>query len=372
MILQQSRWTLWKKIDSNLIFLLVTITIVSLLNIYSATWVANSKSLSPLFTKQVTYYLVGWTLFFILTFSNIHYFLRLSLFFYALNLIFLIYTLLFGKTALGAQRWIQIGSFSYQPSETMKLVLVLALAKVLAQKRSQGQAMGVLSLFYPLIIIGLPFTLVVKQPDLGTALILAGIGGAMLLFYGIKKRILLSLGIIAAIALPFAWNYGLKDYQKKRVYTFLSPESDPRGSGYNSIQSKIAIGSGQIFGKGYLRGTQSKLEFLPEHHTDFIYSVLSEEHGFLGSLGVATLFALIFWVGLLIVQQSPDQEHLFVGIGCLAYLFGHALVNMGMVTGLLPVVGVPLPLFSYGGSSLLSSMICLGFLSSIAYRRYLF
>lgn len=194
----------------------------------------------------------------------------------------------------------------------------------------------------------------------------------MLLFVRIERRILLTATIAVALALPAAWMFGLKEYQKNRVKTFIDPAQDPQGKGYNSIQSKIAVGSGKVFGKGFRQGTQSQLEFLPERHTDFIFSVLSEEHGFFGSIGTVSLFIYLFYLGIRIASQAKDKAGTLMTVGILSILFWHMFINIGMVIGILPIVGIPLPLISYGGSSMLTTMAGLGFVSSVSYRKYLF
>ena len=223
-----------------------------------------------------------------------------------------------------------------------------------------------------MLLIGIPFGLIAKQPDLGTAIMIGIVGGSMVLFVGVRRYILVLSLVIGVVSSYFAWNYALKEYQKNRIETFLDPGRDPRGSGYNSIQSKIAVGSGRLLGKGFRKGTQSQLEFLPERHTDFIFSVLSEEHGFIGSITTIGLYCILFMMGIRIASQSQDRFGLLVVVGCLSLLFGHVAVNIGMVIGLLPIVGIPLPLLSYGGSSLLTTMFCLGIVSSVSYRKYLF
>jgi len=220
--------------------------------------------------------------------------------------------------------------------------------------------------------LALPFALVVKQPDLGTAMMLVAIGGSMLLFVKVRKSILITALLAVVIAVPVAWNFGLRDYQKNRVLTFLSPTTDPRGTGYNSIQSKIAVGSGKFWGKGFRKGTQAQLEFLPERHTDFIYSVLSEEWGFAGSIFVIGCFMILFLISTKIANQANDKFAALLIIGVMSYVFWHMFINIGMVIGLLPIVGIPLPLLSYGGTSMLTTMCGLGVVSSVAYRRYLF
>lgn len=361
-----------KKMDWPFIYALIAVTIISLINLYSASHGFNEEGLPSYFLKQSLYYVVSWFLFLFFTFLNPIWFTRMAMPFYLFNVLAIMYVTFFGKVALGAQRWIHLGFFNYQPSETMKLALILILAKVLSNIPFDSRGLNLKDLLLPLGIILLPFIFVIEQPDLGTSLLILAISGSMLLFVGIRKWILAVIISIGIITVPLAWNFVLHEYQKKRVYTFLSPSSDPKGSGYNSIQSKIAVGSGQVLGKGFQQGTQSKLEFLPERHTDFIFSVLSEEHGFIGSLGVVTLFTVIFILGLRIAATATDKASSIMAIGILAYLFWHMFVNIGMVTGLLPIVGVPLPLYSYGGSSLFTTMSALGMLSGIAYRRYIF
>ncbi len=232
--------------------------------------------------------------------------------------------------------------------------------------------MGFRELFWPLVLVLLPFGLIVEQPDLGTAMTIMFICSSMIYFTKVKRSILVGGLALVLIAIPVAWKFGLREYQRNRVLTFLSPQSDPRGTGYNSIQSKIAVGSGRFLGKGFRQGTQSQLEFLPERHTDFIFSVLSEEHGFIGSLITIVLFCILFHTCIRIAMHARDKFGALLVVGVLSYVFWHMFVNVGMVMGLLPIVGVPLPLLSYGGSSMLTTMAGLGIISSVAYRRYIF
>jgi rod shape determining protein RodA len=247
----------------------------------------------------------------------------------------------------------------------------LALALVLCKCLSQSK-LKLTDLILPFIICFLPFIFTVTQPDLGTSLVMFIIGGTMVLFIGVEKKILFTIAAVGLISAPLAWNYGLKTYQKQRILTFLNPGSDIRGGGYNSHQSKIAVGSGLLLGRGYLKGTQSQLQFLPERHTDFIFSVLSEEHGFTGSFLVLFLFFLLFLNIINTAQESPDSFGTLVCIGTGAIIFWHVFINIAMITGLMPIVGVPLPLFSYGGSSILTTMASLGLVSNVSKRRYLF
>lgn len=364
--------TLFKKLDINLIIVILALNVIGLINLYSATHGPTSTDVASLFISQIMWLVVGWTVFLLMTLLDYSVVSRVALGIYVLNLGAIIYVTFFGKVALGAQRWIDLGFFRYQPSETMKLALIMMMAKILATRNTHGSGMGFKEMFMPLVILGIPFVFVVEQPDLGTAMMLAAIGGSMMIFAKIKRLIMASIIILGIIALPVAWKFVLHDYQKNRVLTFLSPTSDPRGTGYNSIQSKIAVGSGRFFGKGFMKGTQSQLEFLPERHTDFIYSVLSEEHGFVGSISVIGLFCFLFITGIRIATNARDKFGALLTVGVLCYIFWHMFVNIGMVIGLLPIVGVPLPLLSYGGSSMLTTMAGLGIVSSVAYRRYLF
>ncbi len=360
------------RLDFRLIALIFCLNILGLFNLFSATHGPSSDNVETLFIQQIVWLVAGWTIFFILTFLDYLWINKFVWLIYILNVSALVYTDLYGKIVLGGQRWIDLHFFRYQPSETMKLCLILILARLLITQNSQGKGMGLRALFWPGLLILIPFSLTVKQPDLGTAMMLLFIGSTMLYFIKIRKSILAFLVVSALIALPLAWKYGLKDYQRNRVITFISPDLDPQGKGYNSIQSRIAVGSGMFLGKGFRMGTQSQLEFLPERHTDFIFSVLSEEWGFVGSMAVLLIFAFLFKICFEVAYQARDKFGALVTIGVTAYIFWHMFVNIGMVIGLLPIVGVPLPLLSYGGSSMLSIMTGLGLISSISYRRYLF
>lgn len=370
--LQLEQKTFFKRIDWNLVLIVLSLNLVGLINLYSATHGPESESMNGLFFNQIVWLTAGWSLFFLTTLIDYGIVVRLAYLVYFLNLGAVLVVTFFGSIALGAQRWIDLGFFKYQPSETMKLAMILVLSRALQNKATEGPGMGFRELAFPLLLLAIPFILVVEQPDLGTAMMLGCISCTMIIFMKVNRWII--TGAIAAviIAAPMAWNYGLRDYQKNRIINFLTPGNDPRGSGYNSIQSKIAVGSGKLFGKGFRKGTQSQLEFLPERHTDFIYSVLSEEHGFFGSMLTLTLFCGLFLVLVRISSTARDKFGALLVVGVLGYIFWHMFINMGMVIGLLPIVGVPLPLLSYGGSSMLTTMLGLGLVSSVAYRRYIF
>lgn len=363
---------IFQKIDWTLVILVLCLHGLGLINLYSATHGPLDKNVADLFVNQIIWLGVGWSVFLGLTIIDYNLLNRAAYAVYFFNLITLLYVTFFGKVALGAQRWIDLGFFHYQPSETMKLAMVVVLARILSRHSMHGRGLGFRELAVPLILLGLPFILVVKQPDLGTSMMIMAVSISMLVFCRVRKSIILGGLLALLVAIPVVWQYGLHDYQRNRVLTFISPHNDPRGTGYNSIQSRIAVGSGQFFGKGYRNGTQSQLEFLPERHTDFIFSVLSEEWGFVGSLLTLGIFCGLFYSIVRIAAGARDKFGALLCIGVLCYVFWHMFVNVGMVIGLLPIVGVPLPLVSYGGSSMLTTMTGLGLISSVAYRRYIF
>lgn len=362
----------FQKIDWTFVMLILGLNILGLVNVYSATHGPLDKNVAGLFVNQLLWLGIGWTMFLVLTIFDYNFLNRIAYLVYFANLMALLYVTFFGKVALGAQRWINLGFFHYQPSETMKLAMVVVLARILSRYSVHGKGLGFRELFIPLVMLALPFGLVMEQPDLGTSMMIVAVSVSMIIFCKVRKSIIVGALVAMAIALPIAWKYVLHDYQRNRVLTFLSPNNDPRGTGYNSIQSRIAVGSGQFFGKGYRNGTQSQLEFLPERHTDFIFSVLSEEWGFVGSILTLGIFCGLFYTIVRIASGARDKYGALLCIGVLCYVFWHMFVNIGMVIGLLPIVGVPLPLVSYGGSSMLTTMTGMGIISSVAYRRYIF
>ena len=287
-----------------------------------------------------------------------------------LGVIFLlVMVLVLGDVGKGAQRWLDFGFMRFQPSELMKLALPMMVAWYL-HERPLPPTFGHLLVLAGIIV--LPVLLIIKQPDLGTALLVGSAGAFAVFLAGIRKRWIASILALLAVTAPLAWKFMLHEYQKRRVLTFLNPESDPLNSGYHIIQSKIAIGSGGLFGKGWLNGTQSQLEFLPERHTDFIFAVIGEEFGLLGGIAVLLIYLFIVARGLYIATQAEKTfERILAGSLTLTF-FVYVFVNIGMVTGLLPVVGVPLPLISYGGTSMVTLMAGFGILMSIhSHRRFM-
>jgi len=335
-----------------------------LVNLYSAT------AESGIYLRQLYKLILGFGGMVLVLFLPYQRFQSAAYGLWVINVLALVAVIFMGKVGGGSQRWLGWGPLNIQPSETMKLTLVIALARYCHSREEEGP-LGLKGLFLPLILILVPAGLIMRQPDLGTALLLLAIGGAMLLFHGVRWQTLtfLSGGLIAA-TIP-VWQH-LKGYQKQRIMTFFDPEKDPLGSGYHIIQSKIAVGSGGMWGKGFMEGTQSQLRFIPEHHTDFAFSVLAEEWGFVGAMVVLVLFGLLLFWSLNVAYYAKDRFATLLAFGVMTIFFWQMLINIGMVTGLMPVVGIPLPFISYGGSSAVVGMVGLGLMMNVSMRRYSF
>lgn len=289
-----------------------------------------------------------------------HLLLRHAYLIYGFCLIGLIVVEAIGHIGMGAQRWISVGGLNVQPSEFMKLAVILALARYYHGLDPEDASRPVL-LLPPLALILMPAGLILIQPNLGTATITTAIGICLLFAAGVYWRYFIAVGVLVLAAIPVGWNF-LHDYQRQRVLTFLDPESDPLGAGYNIMQSKIAIGSGRLFGTGYLQGSQSQLDFLPEKHTDFIFTMIAEEFGFIGAGSVILVYLLLILLGYATAMRSRSRFGALVAVGITTMLLLHVGINVGMVMGLLPVVGVPLPLLSYGGTMVFAIMLGFGML----------
>jgi rod shape determining protein RodA len=291
---------------------------------------------------------------------------------YGLAIASLVAVLLVGPAINGAQRWLPLGAGRIQPSELVKPILILALARYCSQERRDGAgALTLRHILVPLGLAALPFWLIAKQPDLSTAMILLVILSVMLIVTGIRRRTLLGLASLGTCALPVMWML-LQDYQRARLLMLFNPQNDPLGAGYHSWQSKIAIGSGGLWGKGLFASTQSRLQFLPESHTDFIAAVLGEEMGFIGMATVLVLFGLLVLHGLTIASQARDRLGSLIATGVVTMVAAQVFLNIGMTTGLIPIIGLPLPLMSYGGSSLITTCMSLGLLMNVQRRRFTF
>lgn len=357
--------------DWVLLFLIAVIGAISVLNLYSATYAIRTASGSQIFMKQAYWFLMGFAVLLMMTFFDYHFLERLIYPVYVLCLSLLGLVLVVGKVYSGSQRWLSLGGLSFQPSELMKFVMVIALAKYFSRHEEEKQVYGLRELWRPFVLIVLPTILIIKQPDLGTGLIVFIVSFSMILFARIRWKSLMILTAVFFLAVPFMWST-LKEYQQKRILTFIEPGLDPLGAGYHINQSKIAIGSGLFWGKGYLKGTQTRLHFLPEQHTDFAFSVLAEEWGFIGSLLVLLLYLFLVLWGINIANNSRDKFGTLIALGIVAIIFWHMVINVSMTSGLLPVVGIPLILLSYGGTSIMTTMAGLGLLMNISMRRFMF
>lgn len=356
--------TLWQyiHIDVTLLSLLFLLSAVGLFVLYSA----SSQSLRTI-EVQFSHMMLAFGVMFLFAQIPPVSLQRSALWIYLIGIIFLVVVLIIGHIGKGAQRWLNVGIMRFQPAELMKLAIPLVLAwyyhRIQLPIKFKSAVIAI-----PLIFV--PAILTAKQPDLGTAILLVAAGASVLLLAGLSLRFILTTLAALAVFIPFTW-YLLHDYQRQRVLTFLNPERDPLGSGYHIIQSKIAIGSGGLFGKGWLNGTQSSLHFLPEHSTDFIFAVCGEEFGFVGSLILIVIFMLIVARGFYITVNAQDTFSRLMAGSITFTFFLSFFINMGMVTGILPVVGIPLPLVSYGGSSMVTMMASFGILMSIQTHRKL-
>lgn len=360
-----NRWL--KRLNFPLIIATLGIMIVSLVIIGSAThinddsgqrfWYVQRQGIFAIINIAVVLFLINFDYKMLQRYGNT---------LYIINLILLLAVMFFGHSALGAQRWIQIGPINLQPSEFSKLLIIISLASMLEDK------IGKLETIYDLLpiaaYVAVPFLLVLKQPDLGTSLVFVAIFLGMIFSSGVNLKLLGGLFGVGITLMPLLW-YFLKDYQKTRLMVFLDPNIDPLGSGYHIIQSKIAIGSGMLFGKGLFEGTQSQLNFLPENHTDFIFAVVGEELGFVGCSFLLLLYLVLLRQGIKTAIEASDSFGMLLAVGISSMLAFHVLVNVGMTLGIMPVTGIPLPLMSYGISSLTTNIMAVGLLLNIQMRK---
>jgi len=343
-----------------LISLIIILAFTGFLMLYSA----GGGSFRPWLIRQLGFFCLFFPLMIFIAVTDIKIWFKASYIFYAIALTMVIIVDIMGHNAMGATRWFRIGSLTIQPSEIMKVCTVFALARYFYSIEMQniGKIKFVIT---PLALVAVPTVFIFHQPDLGTAAILAMVGISILFLAGVRMWKFAIVGGATLTAIPFIWLFVLYDYQKQRVLTFLNPNSDPLGSGYNIIQSKIAIGSGGMFGKGYLNGTQGQLNFLPEKQTDFIFTMLSEELGFIGSFFTIAIYSAIIAIGISIATKTKHQYGRLLTMGVINIFFVHMFINMGMVMGLIPVVGAPLPFISYGGTIMASMMIGFGLVLNV-------
>ncbi len=357
--------------------LIALIALIGLSAVYSATY--TTKGPSTLFYKQMVWIAVGMCIMFLMMVPDYHTVGRYAYILYAVSVIMLVLVMVMGKTGMGAQRWLAIGPFAFQPSELAKLALTLALARYFAEDpRRTGYSLQDLAVPGAMVLV--PLLFVLKQPDLGTAMMLLLTSSLMVMIAGIHVRTVVSIAVVAAVVAAAVflappvrhkiWG-SLKPYQQNRIKAFIDPGSDPLGSGYHANQSKIAVGSGQITGKGFRQGTQSQMAFLPERHTDFIFAVISEEHGFMGSGLMVILYLVLLLIGIDTARNAKDRMGALMAGGIVSMLALYVFINIGMSAGIVPVVGVPLPLVSYGGTSVITTFLALGLLLNIQTRRFM-
>lgn len=324
---------------------------------------AANGAWDPWAARQAPRFALGLLGLLVLATTDVRIWMRYAYWIYAITLILLIGVEIRGYIGMGAQRWISLGFMNIQPSEVMKVAVVLALARHYHSLTFED-VQRPFTLIIPTILIAMPMALVLRQPDLGTAMMLAIAGGTILLVAGVPRWVFGAVIGLGLLAIPVGWQF-LHDYQRERVLTFLDPARDPLGAGYHITQSKITLGSGGMFGKGFMQGTQSHLNFLPEKQTDFIFTMLAEEFGMVGGLGLLGLYTLLLGFGLIIALRSRSHFGRLLAVGLTTNLFLYVFINIAMVMGLIPVVGVPLPLVSYGGTALMTAMASFGLILSV-------
>ena len=342
-------------------FLIIIVSIIGSMSVFSI-YSTESGNFSFYTKNHLTRFLVFFSMFLVLSFVRVSFWYRQAYIFYIIGILLLLLVIFFGISASGSKRWINLFIMNLQPSELMKIAIIVCFARYYHRIQS-SDIQSYKYLLQPIILLLIPCYLVITQPDLGTAILIAGSGLAIIWLAGLNLKYFIYSGLILLVSLPFVISI-LKPYQKSRILTFFNPDRDPLGAGYQIIQSKIAIGSGGLLGKGFLQGTQSYLEFLPEKHTDFIFTLFSEEFGFVGSMVLILLYALLIYR---IIRIGFSSRSFFAKLYCYGFasaLFLYIFVNIAMVVGLLPIVGAPLPIMSYGGSSMLSIMLGLGIVMS--------
>ena len=357
---------LYRHFDKPLFIMMLVIFLIGLSSIYSATYTEGSQAIRSLVFKQMIWMGIGLFLLFIIINIDYQRFIDWAYIFFGFSVLLLIIVLFRGHERFGAQRWFSIGGFSFQPSEFVKITFILALSAYLGNKAKFSYHIS--DLVIPFVIMSIPLILIFLQPDLGTALVLIPILFSMLFARRAKIKHLLFIILLGAASTPFLW-HTLKDYQRERLLVFINPNADPLGAGYTMIQSRIAIGSGFFMGKGWLSGTQNQLNFLPERHTDFIFSVVGEEGGFIGCVILIGLYIFLIYRGLKIADRTGDTYGRLMATGIVTMFACQVIVNIGMASGFMPVVGLPLPLMSYGGSSLLTTVVSIAVLLNIGMRK---
>lgn len=350
---------------------IVLLTLIGILTIFSATRQPGDAAQASFYLKQIVWLLISIGALIVIASFDYLWLERAAPLLYGCGVVLLLIVLILGRTGMGAQRWISLGPFSFQPSEFFKLIFIIMLAAYYAMSREDLRTLPMLRTFFLLVFV--PFMLLFKQPDLGTAIVVLLIFSSMSLAKGMHRKLFLTIIIVGLVSLPFLGNVfwsGLKEYQKNRIVAFINPDVDPTGIGYHINQSKVAIGSGEVTGKGYLNGTQGPFRFLPERHTDFIFAVFAEEWGFFGSAFLLGLYFLLITRGLDTARKAKDPFGRFLALGITFMFCIYFFVNIGMTLGMMPVVGIPLPFMSYGGTALLSNFMAAAILINVRTRRF--
>lgn len=349
----------------------ILICLIGIMTIYSATRPLADEPHPVFYLKQILWLVVGLTAICLVAWVDYIWIERSSRMLYVAGIILLIAVFFLGKTGMGAQRWLSIGPISFQPSEFFKTAYIIMLAHYLSVIKNPLDTGSLFKLFFFLTLV--PFILLVKQPDLGTALIILMLFFLLIVARGLQKKVAVLFIIISLISLPFLGNIfweGLRDYQKNRIVAFMDPGTDPTGIGYQLNQSKITVGSGMFLGKGYLQGTQGPFRFLPEKHTDFIFAIFAEEWGFFGSVFLLLLYLVLILRGLDTARKAKDEFGRLLALG-ITFMFAiYIFINVGMTLGVMPVVGIPLPFMSYGGTALVSNLIAVGILINVRTHRF--
>ena len=364
-------FNIFKKYDFSFFGIAIVIFIIGAVNLYSATHASASLRLVNLYKMQMIYFFVSVAMGMLVSLVRPKTLSQSAWMIYAFNVALLALVLILGDEGMGAQRWIVIGAIRFQPSEFMKISLVLILARW-HSKSNADEPLNLFSLIVPLLLTAVPMLLIMKEPDLGTSILILLIFLTISFYRKLTWRslgILVLVGILGSLAM---YQFALKPYQKRRVMTFVNPELDRKGAGYNALQSKIAIGSGRFFGKGFKKSSQASLNYLPENHTDFVFSIFNEEHGFFGAIFLICLYLILLYRFIWLSMSVNQVFDSIVAIGIMSIFFWHIFINMGMVMGLLPIVGLPLPLMSYGGSSLMTFGISCGVVTALSNSRNMF
>ena len=350
---------------------IMALIVIGLINLYSAVYFWGEKGALSIFWSQLVWTLIGLGVMAAVMFVDYRIYYRFARPAYVVGCVLLLLSIMVGQAIRGTHGWLNLGPFSLQPAEFAKVAYILIAARFFADNPNpDGYTLP--ALWRPILLMLLPFVLIVMQGDLGSSIFLVCIFVSMALFAKVRRRTFIVCTTVVLLAGAGLYSFGLKDYQRERISTFIHPEADVRGSGYHLVQSKIAVGSGRILGQGYLKGNINKLRYLPERHTDFIFPVFAEEWGFVGSMVVLGLYTALLLMGVEIGARTRDRFGAFMAIGVVSLLFWQLTINLGGVLGLMPLTGVTLPLMSYGGSSMVAVLVSMGFLFGIHRRRFMF